>query len=137
MRRSRNKRSSRSSRTPYSQESGLTDYIGAFAVSAGFGSEQLCKQFEDNNDDYSVIMVKVRVSCYYYYFCYFLLLPPPPQALADRLAEAFAEELHEKVRREYWGYDGWVEECNLFLLPILLLLLLLLFLLLLLSGPSP
>jgi len=66
------------------EETGVTDYIGAFAVTAGFGCDELCKEFEDKMDDYSVIMVK---------------------ALADRLAEAFAEELHERVRRELWGYD--------------------------------
>ncbi|KAL5463871.1 hypothetical protein EMCRGX_G032815 [Ephydatia muelleri] len=63
---------------------GTTDYIGMFAVSAGFGSKELCEQLEKENDMYSVIMVK---------------------ALADRLAEAFAEELHERVRRELWGYS--------------------------------
>ncbi len=60
----------------------LPDYIGAFAVSAGFGAEELCRQFERDHDDYNSIMTK---------------------ALADRLAEAFAEFLHERVRRQ-WGY---------------------------------
>lgn len=60
----------------------LRDHIGAFAVSAGFGTDELCQKFERDHDDYSAIMVK---------------------ALADRLAEAFAEFLHEKVRRQ-WGY---------------------------------
>jgi 5-methyltetrahydrofolate--homocysteine methyltransferase len=60
----------------------LQDYIGAFAVSAGFGVEELCRRFERDHDDYNSIMTK---------------------ALADRLAEAFAEFLHERVRRE-WGY---------------------------------
>jgi len=60
----------------------LPDHLGAFAVSAGFGAEELCRRFESDHDDYSAIMVK---------------------ALADRLAEAFAEYLHERVRRE-WGY---------------------------------
>lgn len=66
------------------KESGVQDYIGAFAVSAGFGVDDLCKKYEDKFDDYSSIMAK---------------------ALADRLAEAFAEELHERVRKEFWGYD--------------------------------
>ncbi len=59
------------------------DYIGLFAVTAGLGIEKFVKAFEDENDDYSAIMLKV---------------------LADRLAEAFAELLHLKVRKEYWGY---------------------------------
>ncbi len=63
--------------------SGYTDYIGLFAVTAGLGIEKWVKHFEDDNDDYNAIMVKI---------------------LADRLAEAFAELLHEKVRKEYWGY---------------------------------
>jgi len=66
------------------KESGIQDYIGAFAVSTGFGCDAVCEQFEKEFDDYSSIMFK---------------------ALADRLAEAFAELLHEKVRTEYWGYD--------------------------------
>lgn len=61
------------------------DYIGAFAVTAGLGEEALSQRFKDQNDDYSSIMVK---------------------ALADRLAEAFAEYLHAHVRRELWGYGG-------------------------------
>jgi 5-methyltetrahydrofolate--homocysteine methyltransferase len=65
------------------KESGVNDYMGMFAVTAGIGAEALVKKFEDKRDDYNAIMVK---------------------ALADRLAEAFAEYLHEKVRREYWGY---------------------------------
>jgi 5-methyltetrahydrofolate--homocysteine methyltransferase len=64
------------------ESSGLPDYLGAFAVSAGFGAEELCRKFEKDNDDYNSIMVK---------------------ALADRLAEAFAEFLHRRVRQE-WGY---------------------------------
>ncbi len=65
--------------------SGLTDYIGAFAVAAGFGmDEQICA-FEQAYDDYSAIMLK---------------------ALADRLAEALAERLHEKVRQTIWGYQA-------------------------------
>ncbi|MBX9790916.1 MAG: methionine synthase [Pirellulales bacterium] len=63
-------------------ESGLVDYLGAFAVSAGFGAEELARQFEREHDDYEAIMVK---------------------ALADRLAEALAEMLHARARRE-WGY---------------------------------
>ena len=60
----------------------LPDYLGAFAVSAGFGTEDLCRKFERDHDDYNSIMTK---------------------ALADRLAEAFAEYLHKRVRDE-WGY---------------------------------
>ena len=66
------------------QDAGLPDYIGAFAVTAGLGLEAAVKKFEADNDDYSAIMIK---------------------GLADRLAEAFAERLHERVRREFWGYD--------------------------------
>ena len=65
------------------RSSGKQDYIGAFAVTAGFGTDELVKYYEARNDDYSTIMVK---------------------ALADRFAEAFAEFLHWKVRKEYWGY---------------------------------
>ncbi|XP_021071766.1 methionine synthase [Mus pahari] len=64
--------------------SGVCDYLGLFAV-ACFGVEELSKAYEDDGDDYSSIMVK---------------------ALGDRLAEAFAEELHERVRRELWAYCG-------------------------------
>ena len=64
------------------KDSGLTDYIGAFAVTAGFGVEELCRKFERDHDDYNSIMTK---------------------ALADRLAEAFAECLHKKARED-WGY---------------------------------
>jgi 5-methyltetrahydrofolate--homocysteine methyltransferase len=64
-------------------ESGRRDYIGAFAVTAGLGIEAQLARFTAAHDDYSAIMLKV---------------------LADRLAEAFAERLHERVRREYWGY---------------------------------
>jgi len=60
-----------------------SDYIGLFAVTAGLGVEKKEKQFTDDHDDYSAIMVK---------------------ALADRLAEAFAERLHQRVRTEFWGY---------------------------------
>ncbi len=65
------------------KESGVNDYIGAFAVTTGIGIEKLIEKFEKDHDDYNSIMVK---------------------ALADRLAEAFAEHLHEKVRKEFWGY---------------------------------
>ena len=65
------------------KESKKDDYIGAFAVSVGFGIEKRIKQFENEHDDYNAIMLK---------------------ALADRFAEAFAECLHEKIRKEYWGY---------------------------------
>ncbi len=65
------------------KESGVPDYIGAFAVSAGFGTEEAAGRFERADNDYDSIMIK---------------------ALSDRLAEAFTEHLHERVRREYWGY---------------------------------
>jgi 5-methyltetrahydrofolate--homocysteine methyltransferase len=65
------------------KETGFADYVGSFAVTAGIGEEEVARRFERANDDYSKIMIK---------------------ALADRLAEAFAEALHEKVRRELWAY---------------------------------
>ena len=65
------------------KETKKKDYIGAFAVAAGFGMEEKIKQFEADHDDYNAIMLK---------------------ALADRFAEAFAECLHSKIRKEYWGY---------------------------------
>ncbi|GAB7536690.1 methionine synthase [Burkholderia sp. 3C] len=65
------------------KESGVADYIGLFAVTAGLGVEAKEKQFEADHDDYSAIMLK---------------------ALADRFAEAFAEAMHTRVRRELWGY---------------------------------
>ncbi len=65
------------------KNSGKTDYAGVFAVTAGIGLETLVEKFTAEHDDYKVIMVK---------------------ALADRLAEAFAELMHEKVRKEIWGY---------------------------------
>src|SRR6185436_8596376 len=65
-------------------ESGVADYIGAFAVTAGHGVDSLVRQFEADHDDYAAILAK---------------------AVADRLAEAFAEYLHRRVRRE-WGYGG-------------------------------
>jgi 5-methyltetrahydrofolate--homocysteine methyltransferase len=64
-------------------ESGLTDHLGAFAVTAGLGANELAESFEKQGDDYQAIMAK---------------------ALADRLAEAFAEYLHEQARRD-WGYE--------------------------------
>ncbi|WP_234735027.1 methionine synthase [Tellurirhabdus bombi] len=64
-------------------ESGREDYIGGFAVTAGIGIETLLEQYERDHDDYNSIMVK---------------------ALADRLAEAFAELMHERVRKEFWPY---------------------------------
>jgi len=66
------------------RETGLRDYLGLFAVTAGVRLEQSIKRFEADNDDYSVIMLKI---------------------LADRLAEAFAEKLHERVRKQFWGFD--------------------------------
>jgi 5-methyltetrahydrofolate--homocysteine methyltransferase len=63
--------------------SGLRDYVGGFAVTAGIGEAAIVERFQRANDDYSAIMVK---------------------ALADRLAEALAEHLHQRVRREFWGY---------------------------------
>ena len=60
-----------------------SDFIGGFVVTAGIGEEMLSKAYEKENDDYQALLVK---------------------ALADRLAEAFAEHMHERVRREFWGY---------------------------------
>ena len=65
------------------KSSGKQDYVGAFAVTTGFGTEELAQKYYDEGDDYNAIIVK---------------------ALADRLAEAFAEFLHHKVRTEFWGY---------------------------------
>ncbi len=65
------------------EASGIKDYVGAFAVSAGFGCDELVKEFDAQHDDYNSILIK---------------------AVADRLAEASAEYLHEKIRKEYWGY---------------------------------
>ena len=65
------------------KDSGEQDYIGCFAVCAGYGVDELVKSFEQKHDDYNAILVK---------------------ALADRLAEALAEFMHEKVRKEIWGY---------------------------------
>ncbi|HRF78636.1 MAG TPA: methionine synthase [Flavobacteriales bacterium] len=64
---------------------GTPDYLGGFAVSAGHGVDERVKRFETEHDDYSAILLK---------------------ALADRLAEAFAEKLHEVVRQELWGYES-------------------------------
>lgn len=66
-------------------ESGREDYIGGFAVTAGIGIEALLEQYERDHDDYNSIMVK---------------------AIADRLAEAFAERMHERVRTEFWPYGS-------------------------------
>jgi 5-methyltetrahydrofolate--homocysteine methyltransferase len=65
------------------KSSGKKDYVGAFAVTTGIGIDERVKQFEDDHDDYSSILLK---------------------ALADRLAEAFAERMHERVRKEFWAY---------------------------------
>ncbi|CAG2102879.1 unnamed protein product, partial [Medioppia subpectinata] len=66
-------------------KSGVTDYIGLFVVSAGFGCQEMCDKFKREHDDYKDIMTK---------------------AIADRFAEAFAEELHERVRKELWAYSS-------------------------------
>lgn len=73
------------------QSSGKTDYMGAFCVSTGFGTDELSTEYEKAHDDYNSIMVK---------------------ALADRFAEAYAEFLHKKVRTEYWGYAVQEELSN-------------------------
>lgn len=65
------------------KSSGIQDYVGAFCVTTGFGTEELAQKYYDLGDDYTAIIVK---------------------ALADRLAEAFAEFLHHKIRTEIWGY---------------------------------
>ena len=65
------------------QEKTVSDFLGGFVVTAGIGEEALSKEYEKENDDYHALLVK---------------------ALADRLAEAFAEHMHERVRKEYWGY---------------------------------
>ena len=65
------------------KDSGLVDYIGGFAVTAGIDADQLAAEYESRGDDYNAIMVK---------------------ALADRLAESFAEHMHRRVRTEFWGY---------------------------------
>jgi 5-methyltetrahydrofolate--homocysteine methyltransferase len=73
------------------KETGLKDYIGVFAVTAGVGLDELAKQYEKNHDDYNSILLK---------------------ALGDRLAEASAEYLHEQVRKHYWGYASKEKFCN-------------------------
>jgi 5-methyltetrahydrofolate--homocysteine methyltransferase len=65
------------------KETGLRDHVGAFAVTAGLGSAERVARFKKDNDDYSAILL---------------------ESLADRLAEAFAERLHERVRKEFWAY---------------------------------
>ena len=66
------------------KSTGTADYVGLFAVTSGLGIDKKVAEFNDANDDYSSIMIK---------------------SLADRLAEAFAERLHERVRREFWAYS--------------------------------
>jgi len=66
------------------KETGLRDYIGAFAVTAGLGSAALIAEFKAANDDYSAILL---------------------ESIADRLAEAFAERMHQRVRKEFWGFQ--------------------------------
>lgn len=66
------------------KETGLRDYVGAFAVTAGLGSQEKIMEFKADLDDYSAILL---------------------ESLADRLAEAFAERMHERVRKEFWGYQ--------------------------------
>lgn len=73
------------------RSSGRLDYIGGFAVTAGIGAEELAAAYEKDHDDYNSILVK---------------------ALADRLAEAFAERLHQRVREEFWGYANEAELTN-------------------------
>jgi 5-methyltetrahydrofolate--homocysteine methyltransferase len=65
------------------KDSGVKDYLGAFAVTAGLGIDRHVRRFEQDHDDYSAILLK---------------------AVADRLAEALAERMHERVRKEFWGY---------------------------------
>ncbi len=66
------------------EDAGECDYVGGFAVTTGIGAEEFSVEFKDANDDYNAIMVK---------------------ALSDRLAEAFAEHMHERVRKEFWGHE--------------------------------
>ena len=73
------------------KETGLADYIGGFVVTAGIGIEEHIERFEKDHDDYNSILIK---------------------ALADRLAEAFTEYMHEKVRKEVWGYASAEELSN-------------------------
>ena len=65
------------------QDSNKEDYMGSFCVTAGFGTDELARSYEAEHEDYDAIMVK---------------------AIADRLAEALAEYLHQEVRRQFWGY---------------------------------
>src|SRR5206468_2189524 len=65
------------------KDTGMADYVGAFAVTAGLGSQEKIAEFRAALDDYSAILL---------------------ESLADRLAEAFAERMHERVRQEFWGY---------------------------------
>jgi 5-methyltetrahydrofolate--homocysteine methyltransferase len=65
------------------KETGIADYVGGFVVTAGLEEVRIAERFERANDDYRAILVK---------------------ALADRIAEAFAERMHERVRKEFWGY---------------------------------
>ncbi|HIO14730.1 MAG TPA: methionine synthase, partial [Chromatiales bacterium] len=74
------------------KDSGISDYVGAFAVTAGIGVDELVARYDEDHDDYSGIMAK---------------------AIADRLAEAFAERMHEQVRKEFWPYatdESWSNE---------------------------
>jgi 5-methyltetrahydrofolate--homocysteine methyltransferase len=73
------------------ESSHLGDYVGGFAVTTGIGVDELTTEFKNAHDDYSAIMV---------------------QALADRLAEAFAERMHERVRKEFWGYANDEQMAN-------------------------
>ena len=73
------------------KDTGIQDYVGMFAVTAGHGIEKKLREFEDKHDDYSSIMLK---------------------ALADRLAEAFAERMHQRVRTELWGYAAGEQLTN-------------------------
>src|SRR5699024_4129701 len=66
------------------KETGLADYIGAFAVTAGLGSGEKIAEFKADLDDYSAILL---------------------ESVADRLAEAFAERMHQRVRKEFWGFQ--------------------------------
>jgi 5-methyltetrahydrofolate--homocysteine methyltransferase len=72
-------------------DSGIPDYIGGFAVTAGIGIDEHVRRFEADHDDYSSIILK---------------------ALADRLAEALAEYMHERVRKDFWAYDKSEDFCN-------------------------
>ncbi len=74
------------------KDSGIKDYLGGFAVTAGIGADSLAYQFEENKDDYQSIMIK---------------------ALADRLTEALAEQIHQRIRTEFWAYvsaESWTND---------------------------